>query len=293
VLTESTKYPKNHLTSEMKECERLLGLSEKEFCEKELEVAVRDKDETRRIHREIRLWEIELDAEWKSHPDLMNHRMWRDVDDWARKASFFARLFGKQKIVDSFKVYSAKPLHFPLTSFGFQPDDPKGDSVTRRKDAILASKLVLAYVLDGYAAKNAQMVNPDEPATKILSMALADPPLREEIILQLVRIRNRNPNANSVAKADELLGFCLMTFPVKKEFEGYLYTWTGEHFGKGSPKCKKYWAALIDMRYTNVSRSPRPIAELRREWESLSVPKFALQPGRSSGPTNNSGLTMT
>jgi len=291
-LHEATKYPKSHLTPDMKECERLLSLSEKEFCQKELEVAIRDKDETRRIHREIRLWEFELEEEWKSHPDLMNHRMWRNVDDWVRKASFFSRMFGKQKIIDSFKSYSAKPLHFPLTSFGFQPDDPKGDFPERRKDAILVSKLILAYVLDGYAAKSAQMVNPDEPAQKVLSMGLNDPALREEIIFQLIRIRNRNPNANSVAKAEELLGFCLMTFPVKKEFEGYLYTWTGEQFGKGTPKCKRYWAALIDMRYQSISRSPRPIGDLRKEWEGLSVPKFALQPGRSSGPTNNSGVTL-
>jgi len=291
LLQEAKKYPASHMTSDMKECERLLALPEMDFCKLELEVAIRDKDERRRVHREIRLFEMDMDVQGKKFTGLMNCNYWRDANAWTKKASFFARLFGKDKIMESFKQYSPKPIHFPLTSFGFQPDDPNGDTPERRRQAVLCSKLILAYVSDGNS-KYAVSANPDDPAKSVLSMALSDPPFREEVILQIIRILNNNPDPNSVSKGEELLGFCLLTFPLDKDFENYMYTWFAEKFGKDSPACKKHWAAMLTVRYAPAQRSPKSIGELRKEWNELVICRYALPVGKSSGPSPPDQMTL-
>jgi len=200
-------------------------------------------------------------------------------------------MFSKEKIIESFKVYTPKPLHFPLTSFGYETDDPMGDTPERRKAALVCSKLILAYMLDGQGKQT--FLNPDDPAKTIITLGLADIPLREEIVLQIIRMMTRNPDPTSLGKAEELLAFCLMTFPVNKDFELYLYTWFGETYGRDSPKCKKFWAILIDMKYSQPTTSAKSIGELRKEWNELTMSRFALPLGKSSGPTLSGALTLT
>ncbi|KAH9255732.1 hypothetical protein BASA81_006126 [Batrachochytrium salamandrivorans] len=274
-------YPtSNSETEDVKTCREKLALNELEFCKLELQVAARDGDEPRRRHREIHLWENELTSTKLEGGDLLHHKQWRAVDEWFAKASFMDRKLRRGKIMGSFKVWTPTPMHYPLTGFGGET----ADTADRRAQALLMFRHVLTIFGCVVSPVNGVVFdasNPDGSVQTVLLWVLQDPLLRLELVLQVVKMLNTNPDPRSVEKGEEFVGLLLLTVPME-ELQPSMFAWTANRFGG---RHNKYWQAMITRRYLPEQSKPKNIGELRKEWTALERCPFALKPGQSTGPS--------
>ena len=189
------------------------------------------------------------------------------------------------------KKYSPKPVHCPITTLG----GAANDTPERRKRAVQCSKMMVAYV-EGNAS-GVSVADPDDAVKYILKSVLDDALLKNEVLLLIFKQLTDcvdGPQRGPVWTGYmELLGLCLSTFPPSPELEKWVLQWLREHLRSEPARLRKFVAAVHSTKYGPVLRAPKPVAELRREWETRMQSRFSLHEGESSGPSKGQEVAVT
>jgi hypothetical protein len=288
-VTEAALY--RYSNDALKQIDKLLAMPEEDFVGKELEAALRLKDQPRAIHRRIRLKEIFYDKMAGSSLD----RVW-DTDK-ARPAQQFAAMAGglfamcsRDAISRGMHGFSAKPLPAtlaPVPGEGAGKADPI--EVKKLKAAAKKNFANIQTYMGDKKAKTPGAV--DQAGEAVLAFGRDTPQMRNEVYLQLIKQLTGNPSPESVAKGYELLGLCTAQFLPTDSFEDNLVIWIRKNPGPGA-RVKTYTSALHLLQFSGEAKDGRgakkPIRELRQDVERLakegsrlSIPKDAF-----TGPTN-------
>jgi len=185
-------------------------------------------------------------------------------------------MFGPKIVPSTMLCFQPKPLHAPISKLGghLTPD--------LKKKAVFIHKCLLAFAGD---SQSADALDPDAAAQSLLNTALESKPLRDEAYCQLIKQLNDNPDTPSVRRCEELLGFCLSTFPPSPDMEPWLVMFLRAQFGDDAKRLKKFTSALHTSKFSSPQRSARAIADLRKDFDARVNSRFSLQPGQSSGPS--------
>lgn len=256
------------------ECQRLCALSEYQFCTLELEAAIKLKDEPRRIHREIRIQELNLDQTGSKYARFEEYRELRSPIEWANARGFFAKMLGtaSAKLAMGMMKHSTKPIHLSLT---------KLEDAESAKKAVFLHKCLLAYGGDGAA----DAAEPDAAGTSFLSAGLQNKSLRDETYALLIKQLTENPSTMSQRNCEELLGLTLATYPPSAQLEPWVIMFMRAQFGDDPKRLKKFTSILHTSKYGPGVRAIKPIEELRRVFETHTQSRYSLQPLQNSGPT--------
>ena len=109
--------------------------------------------------------------------------------------------------------------------------------------------------------------------------------MRDEVYVQLVKQLTDNPDTPSIRRCEELLSFCLSSFPPSGELENWMLMFLRSQFGDDLKRLKKFTSALHSSKYGSTLRTAKAVSDLRREFEARVNSRYSLQPGQHSGPS--------
>ena len=270
------------------ECERLSKLPLLLFVQMEMDLAIAEGDDVRRIHREIKLQELTLDQAGSKYSPFEDYRGLRSAELYA-KSSWHYRLWGYQRLVESMMVHSTKGLPTSLTTMGVSrsatlanqvdeeiPDLEPSEVKRFTKVAQQCYKLLLGYCGDArhpLAAKN-----PDEAAKKILDLGLEYPVLRNELYAQCIKQLSHNEHIESMYQAEEFLGFLCSTFPPSLEMENWILMFLRHRFQAEPKRLRKYVSALHSSKYGSKgnTKTSKSVVDLREEFKVRTASRFSV-----------------
>jgi len=259
ILQESKKY--NHESQLLKDIDYYLHKApEKEVVEKELEIAKRDDDKPRIIHREIRLTEIILNDSSNEYKNFNTYKLYRDMDAYAKP-----KFFGKQKFKDTLYTYHNKANSNSL----LQSDDK-----LFIKECIKMNKLLLKF----------SQKEDYESMSSILYM-VNNSKLHDELYLQIMKQITQNPNSQEVKLLYDALA--LATIFIKPSLDLEMYV---RMFCKNHADYKHYSSSMNNLKYNNEEVDSLPIADkipdvLNKTFKKPSGSRFSITDQILSGPT--------
>ena len=127
--------------------------------------------------------------------------------------------FNREELAKGMLKWSKDPFHQSLLELVGPDGKPLLAPDMKTKYSSMACRMfknVLGYMGD-------RKINyPETLATEIMSICLANPPLRDEMYLQLCKQLSNNPDNESKRKGWNLMQLFLDTFPPSEEFENYI-----------------------------------------------------------------------
>lgn len=291
------------------------GLQEKAFVEEEHARAAEVGDEARRVHREIRLLDFKLEVLDESRAGIQKLAKYRPAEEYA-KAKFTTMFFGKQALMDSQKVWVAKPIPTALTKPEFEvvatvlgaapPPEAKmqikifkteakmnfsmmqiymGDKPPKKIDRDNAAFDILQRGLAAYNAKNDDMLM--EMYLQIIKQLTGNPTKTEEEVRYAARPEENTSYQNGVA----LLAMMMSVFPasskpysVKVEeisFDDALITWVNNNIFAADRK--RFISAMHNVKFGPATTKVENPTVLRNRFTELRG-KYSLDPEHDSGP---------
>jgi len=187
-------------TEQFEELGGILQLGEEALAKAQLKSALRRGDKERMIQLNIRLKEIFFKMFGKSFV-LTQCSAIKTPSEYAK-----GKLFGKDKLKASMMHWSKHPIHSPLTRL----------DAMYNKEAVLCFKNLMGFMGDRV------MAYPDMLVREILQKGIDQPPLRDEIFVQVIKQTTDNPSMDSQRKGEKVMRLCLATFPPSSSFENYL-----------------------------------------------------------------------
>ncbi|GBG29678.1 Myosin-1 [Hondaea fermentalgiana] len=274
-----------HENADVHEIERLFDLPEIEFVQMELKAAKRLGDKPRELHRRIRLRELQILAR---HDELSN---WA-ASGHVREATHYAKsagMCGRTAVLLSMLRWTEKPIPCPLT---LMPGEVPGvvDDTKEVKKMKKMCKANFVNVMKAMGDKKASQ--PDKFVQKVIDFGLANPGLRNEVFVQIIKQLTENPNEYSVEAGYELLSLCAAAFLPSDGFADYLTVWVMDH-----PPPDGNWHAITSGMHQlqfreedEASESGAPsgdLAELRSELNKLREEgsRFSIAIDAFTGPT--------
>ncbi|GBG34514.1 Myosin-1 [Hondaea fermentalgiana] len=203
-----------HRTPQIDEINRLLRLPEIEYVQLELEVAKKQHDRKREIHREIRYEELFLEANEGDFANIGGLESFKDPEEFAKfSVTGMAKLFGnKQKRMETMFTWTKAAPATPLTAAVEFPEKPL------LKDFVNALKAIRRF------AGDAKSPEPDADAASFLAYLknASSPELVDELYLQLVKQCNENPTPESTLAYYDLIGLSLECRLPSEDLRRYL-----------------------------------------------------------------------
>jgi len=201
----------NYSTAQINEIRDLLyNTSEDAFVKKQLKAAVKLNDRERTVRREIKLKNMVLDKqggmfEFKKYNQLEDPKGWADL-------KFLC--FNKDALAQGFLKHSKDAIHSSLQDLSTQI---ASDGKTKMKSlALKIFKNILGYMGD----KKCQY--PDQLAIEILNWGLANPVLRDEAFLQLMKQLSNNPDVDSRKRGWQMMQIFIDTIKPQQQLENYV-----------------------------------------------------------------------
>jgi len=297
----------------LREVEKMLNLEEIDFVQAEYERAIEVGDESRKIHREIRLMSIKYDAAKDTRKYAISTvGNQKSPEDFAK-----GKMFGKKAAMDGQMIYQKKPIHNALTYCSADEKIKNGEDVTPedkqaakqfKAEAKANFKSLLGYMGDK------KVPDANACARDILSRGLkayknGDDETLVEMYFQVIKQLTSNPTANPSNSSEDprkapengtsyqnglaLLAMMLSVFPASTQpyepdetkaatFDDAVVLWVQNNVvGKDRPK---YVTALHNTKYSDPGSVPNPAA-LRSDFATLKG-KFEIDSDADTGPTS-------
>jgi len=136
---------------------------------------------------------------------------------------------------------------------------------------------------------------------EILSTALDNSWIRDEIYCQIIKQVSSNPSSESTSKGWQIMALSLETFPPNSEFENFL-----EMYLRSSPNSERYIRILHATVYGGARRSPPTEQEIHKiiaggtlqtisyeEKKEYQVPRAQLRPKKVPESDGDNGQVIT
>ena len=198
----------------------ILALPENQIVKLQLKKAIELDDPIRKIQRETELKMIFVEK-FKSMFVFEKFSKLRDPIDFAN-SKYFGLAFGKNKIAHGMLLHSKAPIHISLTSM---TDRKEG------KQAVQLFKNVLGFMGDRRYSSTA----PETLAIELLHACVAGSmELKDEILCQVMKQLQQNPDPESSAKGWKLMALLVATISPSEAIENFLVVFLKNHgAGKG------------------------------------------------------------
>jgi hypothetical protein len=219
-------------------------------------VATRMKDNARMIRITIRLKDTMFQKMQNSDMyDVKNYGKLKRADDWASEKFFN---FNAEQREAGMLKWTKDGIHAPLTDI--KHPDPK--VVKKLKGEVTTTfKMIQKYMGD--------RKDKDDIGTgrEVIAVGLANPPLRDEIYMQIIKQIRDNPNPDSTAKGWKLMALALTTFPPGSDFENFLEVFLRKY----SNPSIKYTGAMHKIIFEGEMKRPPTVEEMLQVEETLTT----------------------
>eukprot|EP01130_Rhizamoeba_saxonica_P016223 TRINITY_DN745_c0_g1_i1.p1 TRINITY_DN745_c0_g1~~TRINITY_DN745_c0_g1_i1.p1 ORF type:complete len:1528 (+),score=443.15 TRINITY_DN745_c0_g1_i1:69-4652(+) len=235
-------------TTQTQELNEIVNLGEEELTKTQMKAALTLGDHARVILKTVQLKELFF-ASFGGNFRWERFRGFKTPDEYAK-----AKMFGKDKLKQSFLVWTKDPIPTSLTHI---------EDKMAQKEAPKVFKELLGWCGEKSNAYPAALVN------SILTKGITHPELRNEIFCQIIKQMKNNPSEDSKNKLWQLMYVAVKCFVPTEEFENYL-----EMYIKNAGD--KYWYLIQTLHETSF-RGPLTVApsadEIRNEVAKVHGPK--------------------
>eukprot|EP00924_Labyrinthula_sp_SR-Ha-C_P000553 maker-scaffold_27-snap-gene-2.56-mRNA-1 protein AED:0.17 eAED:0.17 QI:0/0/0/1/1/1/2/0/1327 len=284
---------------------KMYELDNKSFVQAEYEKAKEVGDKGRETHREIRLLEFKYDEIDVNQYTLEKMVQYRDQEEFA-KAKGLTGMFSRQKIAESMKVWSDKPMPTSLSKPTFElkaETDGEPELKAQVKTFKAMAKDNFKDILVAMEIKVDKKLSANEAAKKILSRGIEayrkmDEEVLKELYIQVIKQATNADEANKT-KALELLSIMLQMFaPSPKAyqpdvslpaiFDDAIVVWINKNVPENERR--KYISALHNTKYSPKPDRATDPAMLKNQFKEMTG-KYSLDSEADSGPEEkNVGL---
>jgi hypothetical protein len=226
-------------SAEIEKIAELLALPEEDFVKLQLKKAAELEDPVRVINRTIRLRSLFLDK----HKAMFEPHLFPKLRSPETFASSKLLASSKKKLAEGMMYFSKTAVPMSLTEL-----EP-----ALNKEATGLFKCLLMY--------SGERPNPYPPAMalQVLQTGVAQPELRAEIYMQLIKQLRHNPSADSQRRYWELLALALMTFAPGPGCDDFVHVFVKANAEGGGQK----FISLLHKVRRRPAPPPPPIAPRR------------------------------
>lgn len=268
----------DHSTEVIEEIKNILAMPEIEIVKLELQKAKDLGDEKRRIHREIKLFHLELEQEEGQFSNIAGYSRLREPLDYA-KSTFMGRMNGTAKKAEKMLEWAKSPTPTSLTKLLVEgPEEKQLLKVVKNM-----SKAVRKYMGDK-ALKATE--EPNQIAAEFVQMTIQNQSqgLTEEAYYQVMKQIRSNPNEENIPKGFDLLAALLGSVLPRDDCLKFVLIF----LKKQGQDVQKFAAIMHETKYGQDKKGADAtgVANLIAEYkEGTGRSRWSIAAGEHSGPS--------